>query len=397
VLFLEPVGGIAGDMFLAACIDLGLSVDALAQALRPLAVSGWHFEVKPSERHSIRGTHLDVVLDPPDPAHDRLWRDVRALIEKSPLAEGIKRKALATFGALARAEAHVHGTEIDSVHFHEVGAIDSIVDIVGAACALELLGDPEVFAAPPPLGSGTARSRHGVIPVPGPATLELLRDRPVRFEGIGELTTPTGAALLAALTRPGPPPSMLPKKIGFGVGTKDFADRPNVLRATLGERVESAGTHTHAGSSELQVLEANLDDMSPQLFGRLFERLLESGALDVWAVPVLMKKGRPGQLLGVLAESARSDALRRILFEESTTLGVRSHSVERTALERNWVEVQTSYGPVRIKEGHLDGRTLNASPEYEDAAARAHEKNVPVKEVIAAAIAAYRAGRSSRS
>lgn len=385
LLYLEPVGGIAGDMFLAAALDLGVPQAELERALAPLNLPGWKLAVARAERHSIAGTHLDVVLDPPDPAHDRLWREVRALIEQSSVSPGVKSKALATFGALAKAEAHVHGTDEDSVHFHEVGAIDSIVDIVGAACVLELLGDPQVYAAPPPLGSGVGRSRHGAIPIPGPATLELLKDRPVRFEGVGELTTPTGAAILAALTRPGPPPPFAPQKIGFGVGTKDFADRPNVLRATLGTRQD-------AGNA-LLVLEANLDDASPQLFARLFERLLESGALDVWATPALMKKGRPGQLVGVLAEAAKRPVLERILFEESTTLGVRAHAVERTALERRFELVHTPFGPVKMKLGVLGGAVVNAAPEYEDALARAREKGAPLKEVLAAAQAAWRAGR----
>jgi uncharacterized protein (TIGR00299 family) protein len=384
LLYLEPIGGIAGDMFLAAAIDLGVPLRALEEALAPLSLPGWRFEVSRGERHSLAGTHLDVVLTAPDTAHDRPWSTIRAMIQESGLSLAVKTKALATFGALAEAEAHVHGTTVEQVHFHEVGAIDSIVDIVGAACVLELLGDPEVFCAPPPMGSGVGRSRHGAIPIPGPATLQLLRDRPVRFEGVGELTTPTGAALVAALTRPGPPPPFSPRKIGFGVGTKDFTDRPNVLRATLGSRAESTGA--------LRVLEANLDDQSPQLFARLFERLLEAGGLDVWSTPALMKKGRPAQLLGVLCEASAQEKLERIIFEESTTLGVRSHAVERRALERRHETVETAFGPVRMKLGLLDGRVLNAAPEYEDALACAKARGVPLKEVLAAAVAAHRRG-----
>lgn len=382
VLYLEPIGGIAGDMFLAAALDLGLPLKALQEALAPLPLPGYRLEVSRAARHSIAGTHLDVVLEQPDTAHDRPWSEIRALIAQSALAPGVKDKALATFGALAQAEAHVHGAEVEQIHFHEVGAIDSIVDIVGAACVLHLLGDPLVVCAPPPLGSGLGRSRHGAIPIPGPATLQLLRERPVRFEGVGELTTPTGAAIVAALTRPGPPPPFTPEKIGFGVGTKDFADRPNVLRATLGTLAASGGA--------LLVLEANLDDQSPQLFARLFERLLEAGALDVWATPALMKKGRPAQVVGVLCEAAAQAALERILFEESTTLGVRAHAVERTALQRRHETVQTAFGPVRIKLGLLEGRVVNATPEYEDALACARAHRVPLKEVLAAAVAAHR-------
>ena len=385
LLYLEPIGGIAGDMFLAACLDLGLPKQALLDALAPLGLPGWELAVTRAERHSISGTHVDVVMTTPDPAHDRTWAEVRAMIVQSGLSGPIQEKALRVFEKLAIAEAHVHGTEVDSVHFHEVGAIDSIVDICGAAAAVELLGNPEIFAGPPPLGSGVGRSRHGAIPIPGPATLEILKGRPVKFEGVGELTTPTGAAILAGLTSAQPVPPFTPTKVGFGIGTKDFRDRPNLLRATLGERMEAPG--------ELWVLEANLDDMNPQLFGPLFDRLLEAGALDVWSAPLLMKKGRPGQLLGVLCERPRRASLEQILFEESTTLGVRAHAVERRALDRAWVTVETRHGPVRVKEGRLEGRLVNAQPEYEDALAAARARGVPVKEVIADAVARYKGGR----
>jgi len=395
ILYVEPIGGIAGDMFLAAALDLGVAQADLEAALAPLNLPGWRLEVSKASRHSIAGTHLDVVLDASthahghdhDPAHDhdhaRAWREIRALIDQSALDPTIKADALAVFGALAQAEAHAHGVPVDEVHFHEVGGVDAIVDIVGAACALALLGHPKVFAAPPPMGSGVGRSMHGAIPIPGPATLALLQGRPVRFEGVGETTTPTGAAILAALTDPAPPPPFTPRKLGFGVGTKDFADRPNLLRLTLGS--------VDANAQALWVLEANLDDSSPQLFARLFERLFEQGALDVWATPTLMKKGRPAQVLGVLAEAVRRPALEQVIFQESTTLGVRAHQVERSALSRRFEVVQTPYGPVRIKLGERDGALLNAAPEYEDALARAREKGVPLKDVLAAAVAAWRA------
>jgi hypothetical protein len=213
-----------------------------------------------------------------------------------------------------------------------------------------------------------------------------LKGRPVKFEGVGELTTPTGAAILAGLTSAQPVPTFTPTKVGFGIGTKDFRDRPNLLRATLGERLEAPGA--------LLVLEANLDDMNPQLFGPLFDRLLEAGALDVWCAPLLMKKGRPGQLLGVLCEAPRRVRLEQLLFEESTTLGVRAHAVERRALDRAWATVETRWGPVRVKEGRLEGRLVNAQPEYEDALAQARAHGVPLKEVIADALARYKGSRA---
>lgn len=391
VLFLEPIGGIAGDMFLAAALDLGVSQAALEAALAPLKPLGWRFEVSKASRHSIAGTHVDVVLESdhhPDHGHDhghgRAWREIRALIEASALDPTVKADSLAVFGKLAAAEAQAHGVPEDEVHFHEVGGVDAMVDIVGAACVLKLLGNPKVYAAPPPMGSGVGRSMHGAIPIPGPATLALLQGRPVKFEGVGETTTPTGAAILAALTDPAPPPAFTPEKLGFGVGTKDFADRPNLLRMTLGTVAEAVA------SNALWVLEANLDDSSPQLFARLFERLFEAGALDVWATPALMKKARPAQVLSVLAESSRRPALEQVLFLESTTLGVRAHPVERAALSRRFETVQTPYGPVRIKLGERSGQVLNAAPEYEDALACAKASSAPLKDVLAAAVAAWR-------
>jgi uncharacterized protein (TIGR00299 family) protein len=332
-------------------------------------------------RHAISGTHLDVVLAEREAHPHRAYADIRALIEAAPtLPPRAKERALAVFRAIGEAEAKVHGVSLDAIHFHEVGAVDSIVDICGAAVVLELLGDPEVYAAPPPLGSGTIRVAHGNMPIPVPATLELLRELPVRFEGVGELTTPTGAALLKVLTRIAPPPAdFRMERIGYGVGTKDFKDRPNVLRASLGR--------AEARAEGLWVLEANLDDSTPQLLGYLIEHLLAKGALDAWVVPATMKKARPGHVLSVLVEGSARETVTDTLLRESTTLGVRSYAVERRALERDWVEVETPWGPVRVKRGLRDGVVLNAHPEFEDCRRVAESSGVPLKQVMAAALA----------
>lgn len=387
ILYLEPVGGIAGDMFLAAGIDLGLAPAEIEAALRGLSVPGWKLAVQRAVRHAISGTHLDVVLDAREAHPHRAYSDIRKLIEAAPtLPPRAKERALAVFRAIGEAEAKVHGVSVDAIHFHEVGAVDSIVDICGAAVVLELLGDPEVYAAPPPLGSGTIRVAHGNMPIPVPATLELLRDVPVRFEGVGELTTPTGAALLKVLTHIGHPPDFIVEKVGYGVGTKDFRDRPNVLRASLG-RMEAARTEG------LWVVEANLDDATPQLLGYLVDGLLAVGALDTWVAPVVMKKSRPGHLLGALVEGGKREVVMDALLRESTTLGVRYHRVERQALERDWVEVETPWGKVRVKRGLRGGAVLNAHPEFEDCREVAEAAGVPVKQVMAAAVAALgRAG-----
>ncbi len=381
ILYLEPVGGIAGDMFLAAGIDLGVSVEALSQALSGLKVPGWKLAVSRAVRHAISGTHLDVVLDEREAHPHRAYADIQRLIEAAEtLSAKAKARALEVFRAIGEAEAKVHGVAIEEIHFHEVGAVDSIVDICGAAVVLELLGDPEVHAAPPPLGSGSIRVAHGMMPIPVPATLELLKNVPVRFEGIGELTTPTGAALLKVLTRIGHPPDFIVERVGYGVGTKDFRDRPNVLRASLGRAEERA--------EGLWVLEANLDDSTPQLLGYLVERLLTVGALDAWVTPVVMKKGRPGHVLSVLVEGGKREEVMEQVLRESTTLGVRSYPVERRALERDWVEVETAWGRVRVKRGLRGGEVLNAHPEFEDCRRVAEAAGVPVKQVMAAAMAA---------
>ncbi|MGQ0505391.1 MAG: nickel pincer cofactor biosynthesis protein LarC [Myxococcaceae bacterium] len=383
VLYLEPVGGIAGDMFLAAAVDLGVPLEAIDGMLRGLGVSGWRFKTQRSQRHEIAGTHLDVEVDAKEEHAHRALSDIQKLIrDAATLPPRAKERALAVFQTIGAAEAKIHNVPIEQIHFHEVGAVDSIVDICGAAAVLELLGDPQVFAAPPPLGSGTQKMAHGNIPIPAPATLEILRDVAVKFEGMGELTTPTGAALLKTLATIGSPPEMVIERVGYGLGTKDFKDRANVLRASLG-RTE------HSGAAGTYVLETNLDDCNPQFIGALLQKLLDQGALDAYVLPAVMKKSRPGHLLGVVAPGNIKNELTELLLRESTTLGVRSHRVERTALERSHVEVSTPYGSVRVKLGLRGGETLNSQPEYEDCRARAEEKGVPVKQVWAEALAAY--------
>lgn len=382
VLWLEPVGGIAGDMFLAAAIDLGVSVDALVEPLRSLEVPGWEIKATRVERHHIFGTHVEVVVTEPETGHvHRSWRDIDALISRSKLSAGAKANALKVFRLIGEVEAQIHGTTLDEIHFHEVGAVDSIVDICGAAVVLDLLGNPKVYSAPPPLGSGTIKIAHGVVPIPVPATLALLKDLPVKFEGVGELVTPTGAALLKAFATIEAPPTCIIERVGYGAGTKDFPDRANLLRMSVGRTTEK--------SAALTVLECNLDDCSPQLLGALVDTLLARHALDVWIAPVVMKKGRPGHLVGVLTDAQHREALVNTLLTESTTLGVRESSVSRTILERRHDTVQTQWGEVRIKLGLRGEAVLNAAPEFDDCRGLAAQHDVPVKQVQAAALAAW--------
>jgi uncharacterized protein (TIGR00299 family) protein len=384
LLALEPIGGIAGDMFLAAAIDLGVDPGGLLAALRTLGLGGFRLEVKRKSDQGISGVHVDVVVEGEEP-HARGLSEILALVDGSGLPPRAKATARAIFERIGRAEAKVHGVPISKVHFHEVGAVDSIVDVCGAAVALELLGWPRVLCAPPELGRGLVHTAHGSMPVPPPAVLELLLGKQVTPGGPeGEAVTPTGAALIAELAEVGPLSPMVPLRVGYGVGTRSWPDRPNVLRATLGELAEAA---------KLWVLEANLDDATGQMVARAIDAALEAGALDAWAAPITMKKGRPAVLLAALAEEGRRAEVTRVLFAETPTLGVRRRQVERDALAREFRSVETPYGSVRVKIALLDGREIGAQPEHDDCLARAKERGVALREVIAAALAAHRACR----
>jgi uncharacterized protein (TIGR00299 family) protein len=393
LLWLEPVGGVAGDMFLAAALDLGVSRSDLERALSTLGVP-FELEVTSAEASGIRCTHLDVRTPDdghPEPqahghahshAHAGL-REILDLVRRSGLSPRAREAALALFERIGRAEAKVHGIPVEEVHFHEVGAVDSIVDCCGAAVVLDLLGWPRAVASPPELGQGLQKTAHGILPVPPPAVLELLAGKTVRPGGPpGEAVTPTGAAILAQLFEVGTPPPFVPERVGYGIGTSRWPDRPNVLRLTLGSVAGARGG--------LVLLEANLDDCSGQLVARAIEVALERGALDAWAAPVTMKKGRTGVVLAALAPEEARDAVARSMMEETTTLGVRFRGVDRVELAREWADVETAYGSVRVKVGRLGGEVVNAHPEWEDCAARAREHGVPVKRVLEEAAAAYR-------
>jgi pyridinium-3,5-bisthiocarboxylic acid mononucleotide nickel chelatase len=376
-LFLEPVGGIAGDMFLAACLDVGLNLEALEKPLRSLRVPGWKLLVTKAERHAIVGTHVEVVLDAAEAHPHRAYSEIANLINQSELSAVAKGHALNIFKIIGEAEARIHGVTLEQIHFHEVGAVDSIVDICGAAVALDLLGNPKVFSLPPPLGSGMIRIAHGNVPVPVPATLEILRDCPVKFEGLGELTTPTGAAILKSIATFQRPENFIPRHIGYGAGTKDFKDRANVVRATLGE-IQSGDTQLN----QLTVFECNLDDCSPQIIAHVMERLLALGALDVWVSPIQMKKSRSAQMLSVLTSPELRRQVLESVFSETTTLGIREYAVNRHALARQFVTVQTRWGAVKVKLGLFEDRVVNISPEFEDCRTLALEKNVPLKDIL---------------
>ncbi len=387
ILLLEPVGGIAGDMFLAAALDLGVPRDGIDAALRGLRLPGFRLVATPAEVGGIRGTHVEVVVEGAAP-EERHLAEILEVVDGSGLAPRARAAARALFERIGRAEAAVHGVPVERVHFHEVGAVDSIVDVCAAAAVMELLGWPRVLCPPPETGQGFVDTAHGRLPVPPPAVVEILKGVPFRPGGPrGEAVTPTGAALLAVLAEVGDPstfPALVAERVGHGVGTARWADRPNLLRMTLGEEAARDG---------LLVVEANLDDCPGQLVARAIEAALAAGARDAWAAPLTMKKGRPGVLVGVLVDAGRRDAVVRVLLEETTTLGVRIHPVDRVELERELLPVATRYGEVRVKVGRRGGVEVGAHPEWDDCLARAGEHGVPVREVMAAAMAAHRAGR----
>ena len=325
-------------------------------------------------------------------AHDhRDYAEVKRLLKRARLDVDVRALAADIFARIAEVEAELHGIRVDRVAFHEVGAYDSIADVVGVAAAIAHLAPISIGSLPPVVGTGVVRTAHGPVPVPAPATAALLAmgDIPIVPEGEGELTTPTGAAILAAVVdRFGPLPPMRPRAIGYGAGTRELADRPNVLRVTLGEPV---GEEDLPAAPQVVLVEANVDDMSPQLVGPLYDALFAAGAVDVWSAPILMKKGRPAIQLSALTPPASLAAVERAFFTHSTTLGLRRRALERVVLARSFATVATPYGKVRVKLGALEGEILGAQPEFDDCRRLATRGHVPAREVLAAAVAAARA------
>jgi len=327
----------------------------------------------------MAATHVRVKTE--DTQTHRSLTTIVGILEQSNLNHRVKERATAIFRKLGEAEAAVHDVPLEKIHFHEVGAVDAIVDIVGACIGFEELGFEKFACSALNVGGGTARMAHGVLPVPAPATARLLMGRPTYSNGVQkELVTPTGAAIVATLCDTfGPQPAMTVSAIGYGAATADLENQPNVLRIMVGELAERS-TDTHSGT--IRVLEANLDDMNPQIFGYLLEKALAAGALDVFATPVQMKKSRPGTLVTILCKPEDENRFQEMLFAETTTLGVRSHLIERRALPREFVQVATRFGEVRVKLTRVAGRIRHASPEFDDCRRLAEEKNVPLREVM---------------
>jgi uncharacterized protein (TIGR00299 family) protein len=386
-LYFDCFAGVSGDMLVGALLDLGVDPGALKQSLASLGLTGYDIKAARVKRSGIAATKFDVeVKEISQPA--RRLADIRAMIQRSELSEVTKVRSIQIFERLAEAEAHVHGVGVDQVHFHEVGAVDSIIDVVGAVLGFELLGIDRFYSSPLRVGRGTVQTEHGLLPIPAPATAELLRGVPVYSGELdGEYVTPTGAAILTSLCESfGPMPSLKIDRIGYGAGSRNPDGFPNALRLVLAEAVEG---HQSA-AARVMVIETNIDDMTPQVYGFVMDRAFALGALDVFFTPVQMKKDRPGVLLTVLCEQTKLDALCELLLLETTTLGVRCYEATRRVLEREVEVVQTPYGAVNIKVARKGNRTLHFQPEFEDCARLASEVGVPLIEVQERARAAYR-------
>jgi uncharacterized protein (TIGR00299 family) protein len=446
-LYLDIFSGISGDMFIGALLDLGVDPHKLARELEKLKLDGFHLHVSQQERQGIAGIKFDVHLADAhdheqgcdhdhekhdhthshehghghhhheeqhhehgdhDDSHDdsRDFSAIKKLITKSKLSPWVKKKSIAVFQRIAEAEGKIHGKPASEVHFHEVGAVDSIVDIVGGCIGLEMLGKPRVLASPVVEGTGWIRCAHGRFPIPAPATLAILGARRIgvtQCDEPNELITPTGAALLAEFAESFEPMmGIVAEKIGFGLGTRENKTRPNVLRAVLGKQSKVAGANSrqpstinHQPSTQLDweidriaVLETNLDDVSSEILGAFVESALAAGALDVFHTPIQMKKNRPGVLLTVLCAEADADKFSEMLLRETTAFGVRRTMAERRKLKREVVTVKTKFGPVTVKLGKLNGKVIQAAPEFESCRKLAAKQRVPLKQIYEAAIRA---------
>ncbi|MFE5325276.1 nickel pincer cofactor biosynthesis protein LarC [Embleya sp. NPDC056575] len=390
--WIDASAGVAGDMLLAALVDAGAAPSTVRAAVEAVVPGEVRLEQTQVTRAGMRATRIDVTPSAHDHPH-RTWRDVRRLIEQAALADPVRTSALAAFARLAVAEAHVHGTTTEEVHFHEVGAWDSIADVVGVCAALHDLTVTELTAGPVALGFGRVTTAHGELPVPAPAVAELAAEWQVFAGGEGELATPTGLALLTTLAREcSPMPHLRLERTGVGAGSRDTPGRPNVTRVFLGTPVPAETVDVAADAAEAVVLETNIDDLDPRAWPSVLASLMEAGASDAWLTPILMKKGRPAHTLSVLCPPQGAEPLRDAVFRLTTTLGVRERSVRKTELRRGWMYVDVLGDRLPVKVGHRAGRILQATPEYAPAAALAARLGLPVHVVLAATTtAAHRA------
>jgi len=384
--YFDCFSGISGDMTLGALVDAGCPLETLRHGLAGLEVPGWTLSAEKVWKNGMAATFVRVTTE--DQSEHRGLRAILEILGKSKLSEPVRNNASAIFRKLGEAEAAVHDVPLEKIHFHEVGAVDAIVDIVGACIGFAALGIEKFSCSALNVGGGTAKMAHGVLPVPAPATAKLLEGKPTYSNGVQkELVTPTGAAIVATLCDSfGPQPAMSVLAIGYGAGSADLEGQPNVVRIMVGEAAEKA---VAGFDEEIAVIEANLDDMNPQIYGYFLEKALAAGALDVYTTPVQMKKNRPGTLLTLLCKPADTNALMSLLFAETTTLGARMYTALRRTLPRETVNVHTQYGDVHVKLARVNGAIRHVAPEYEDCRKLAFEKNVPLQQVINEALRSF--------
>jgi uncharacterized protein (TIGR00299 family) protein len=384
--YFDCFSGISGDMTLGALVDAGCDVATLRQELQGLELPGWSISSEKVWKNGMSATHVRVAFE--EQTKHRSLSTILDILTKSRLAPQVRDRAAAIFQKLGEAEARVHDVPVERIHFHEVGALDAIVDIVGSCIGFSALGIESFSCSPLNVGGGIAKMAHGVLPVPAPATAALLKGKPTYSNGVQrELVTPTGAAIVATLCDSfGPQPPMSVTSIGYGAGTIELEGQPNVVRIMIGDATPSV---VAGFDEEVAVIEANLDDMNPQIYGYVSEKALAAGALDVYTTSVQMKKNRPGTLLTILCRPAETEKLMTLIFAETTTLGVRSYRAQRRALPREFVQVSTSFGEVRVKLSRVNGTILHAAPEYEDCRKLAAEKNVPLQQVMSEALRRY--------
>lgn len=381
IAYFDCFAGASGDMILGALLDAGLTIERLREEIAKLHLSHYELHVEKVVKKGIGGSQAHIVIDQDHHHHHhRHLSHIRDIIDKSDLDGSVKEKSAAIFGRLAEAEARVHRSSVESVHFHEVGAMDAIIDVVGGVIGLHALGIEKIFCSPLHVGCGTVECAHGTLPVPAPATAELIKGKPVYSTGVeGELLTPTGAAILTTLSSGfGPMPAMTVQQIGYGAGTSEPAI-PNLLRVTIGDARDDIGDYD---IEQTVLIETNIDDMNPQMYDYLIQKMLDLGAMDVFLTPVQMKKNRPGTILTVICSTNAVGEFSDFLLRETTTIGLRWRVDNRITARREIREIPTRYGPIQVKVTQADGEIINITPEYEDCKRIALEKNIPLKNVM---------------
>lgn len=388
ILYFDCFSGISGDMVLGAMTDAGVDIEALRKELKKLNLGGYKLRTSNVKRKGIKGTKVDIVVDKKKHFHHTSYKDIKRLIERSKLSKRIIEDSMRIFKNIAEAEAKIHKTSVDNVHFHEVGAVDSIVDVVGAAICINLLSPDIILSSPINTGRGMVKTEHGILPVPAPATAEMLKGFPFYLSSTEfELATPTGVGIVTTMAKASNTiPNMKTNAIGYGAGSKDFPDTPNLLRIMIGETIPSTPPFKKGGmggfeQDSITVIESNIDDMNPQFYDYIMNRLFKGGALDVFLTPIIMKKNRPAVKITLISEIDNANNLADILLSETTSFGLRMYKTERVKLKREIKVIKTEYGNVRVKMGKRNSKIIKVVPEYEDCKRIAEEKGIPIKDI----------------